>query len=185
MMHLCSVLTLLAILTLVSTMQRTLLTRNHPLLQRHAFRTSRFHGASSALDVEKSKTNGFGSPKFYSDNSLRYVLDKQSLSGLPDRTRPFTVLGIESSCDDTGVAIVRSDGTILSQVVYSQNAIHEKFGGIVPTLAMEQHKLNIDVAVAEALEKAGMQSANEVDAIAVTKGTFICLPCAYLHDVAI
>lgn len=76
------------------------------------------------------------------------------------------------------MAIVRSDGTILSQVVYSQNAIHEKFGGIVPTLAMEQHKLNIDVAVAEALEKAGMQSAKEVDAIAVTKGmtdTIVCL----------
>jgi N6-L-threonylcarbamoyladenine synthase len=80
------------------------------------------------------------------------------------------VLGIESSCDDTGVSIVRSDGTVLSSVVYSQNDIHEKFGGIVPTLAMEQHKINIDVAVEEAIKKAGIQSLDEVDAIAVTKG---------------
>jgi N6-L-threonylcarbamoyladenine synthase len=67
------------------------------------------------------------------------------LSGLPDRTKPFLVLGIETSCDDTGVAVVSSNGTILSNVVYSQNSIHEKFGGIVPSLAMEAHKTNIDM----------------------------------------
>jgi N6-L-threonylcarbamoyladenine synthase len=89
---------------------------------------------------------------------------------LPDISKPFTVLGIESSCDDTGVSIVRSDGTVLSSVVYSQNDIHEKFGGIVPTLAMEQHKINIEVAVEEAVKKAGIKSLDEVDAIAVTKG---------------
>ncbi len=60
-------------------------------------------------------------------------------------------VGIESSCDDTGVAIVRSDGYILSNVLYSQQAIHEKFGGIVPSLAMNAHKSNIDIAVTEGM----------------------------------
>ncbi|KAJ1394857.1 glycoprotease family-domain-containing protein, partial [Ochromonadaceae sp. CCMP2298] len=91
-------------------------------------------------------------------------------SGMVDTSRPFLVLGIESSCDDTGVAVVRSDGTVLSNVVYSQTAIHEKFGGIVPSLAMEAHRSNIDIAVEEALSKAGLTSLSQVDAIAVTKG---------------
>ena len=60
-------------------------------------------------------------------------------SGLPDRTRPFTVLGIESSCDDTGAAVVRSDGTILGESLASQNEIHEEWGGIVPGLAKNAH----------------------------------------------
>jgi len=108
-------------------------------------------------------------PKTYSDASLRYRLDKESLSGLPNTSKPFTVLGIESSCDDTGVSVVRSDGTILSSVVYSQYDIHKKFGGIVPSLAMEQHKLNIDVAVSEALFNSGLDM-KDIDAVAVTKG---------------
>lgn len=100
----------------------------------------------------------------------RYRLEHETLSGLPDISKPFLVLGIESSCDDTGVAVVRSDGTILSNVVYSQQSIHENFGGVVPGLAMEAHKDNIDVAVKEAIEKAGLTSVADVDSIAVTKG---------------
>jgi len=80
------------------------------------------------------------------------------------------VLGIESSCDDTGVAVVRSDGKILSNVVYSQYEVHERFGGIVPSLAMTAHSDNIDKAVSEALVQAGLTSVSEVDAIAVTQG---------------
>ena len=79
--------------------------------------------------------DGLGKAKGYSDANLRYVLERHTLSGLPDRTKPFLVLGIESSCDDTGAAVVRSDGTILSNVVYSQYEIHERFGGIVPRYA--------------------------------------------------
>jgi tRNA A37 threonylcarbamoyltransferase TsaD len=123
-----------------------------------------------SLSVAKSSTDGFGKPKGYSDKYLRYVLEQGAKSGLPDISKPFVVLGIESSCDDTGVSIVRSDGTVLSNVVISQNDIHEKFGGIVPTLAMEQHKINIDVAIDQAVEKAGLTTLSGVDAIAVTKG---------------
>ena len=123
-----------------------------------------------SLKLQNMRNAKLSIPKGYSDASLRYILEKECKSGLPDLTKPFTVLGIESSCDDTGVAIVRSDGKVLSNVVYSQHDIHEKFGGIVPTLAMEQHKINIEVAVEEAVKKAGLQSLHEIDAIAVTKG---------------
>lgn len=119
---------------------------------------------------QRVSSSGVGKPKGYSDKSLRYKLEYGTRSGLPDASKPFTVLGIESSCDDTGVALVRSDGTVLSNVVISQNDIHEQFGGIVPTLAMEQHKRNIDIAVTEAVKKAGLSSLSEVDAVAVTKG---------------
>ena len=72
--------------------------------------------------------DGLGIAKGYANNNNRYVLEHHKLSGLPiaisnndDKiSKSFIVLGIESSCDDTGVAIVRSDGTILSNAVLSQ-----------------------------------------------------------------
>ncbi len=98
-------------------------------------------------------------------------------SGLPDRTKPFTVLGIESSCDDTGAALVRSDGVILGESLASQNEIHEEWGGIVPGLAKNAHEEKIDSVISEALHKAGLTSIDQVDAIGVTigPGLEICL----------
>ena len=93
-----------------------------------------------------------------------------ALSGLPDRTKLFTVLGIESSCDDTGAAVVRSDGVILGEALASQTEIHEVWGGIKPDVARDAHEEHIDAVVAEALEKAGMSSAADVDAISATVG---------------
>lgn len=100
----------------------------------------------------------------------------QALSGLPNMTREFIVLGIESSCDDTGAAILRSDGTILGEALASQSEIHEQWGGIVPNLAMQAHKDKIDGVVEEALQKAGL-TMDQVDAIGVTvgPGLEICL----------
>ena len=97
-------------------------------------------------------------------------------SGLPDRTKPFTVLGIESSCDDTGAAVVRSDGVILGESLASQNEIHEEWGGIVPGLAKNAHEEKIDSVISEALHNAGL-TIEEVDAIGVTigPGLEICL----------
>mmetsp|Transcript_42174 Transcript_42174/g.76084 ORF Transcript_42174/g.76084 Transcript_42174/m.76084 type:complete len:523 (-) Transcript_42174:53-1621(-) len=97
-------------------------------------------------------------------------------SGLPDLTKSFCVLGIESSCDDTGAAIIRSDGTILGESLASQDAIHEEWGGIVPGLAMAAHQENIDRVVQSALDNANMQI-EDVDAIGVTvgPGLEICL----------
>eukprot|EP01035_Chromulina_nebulosa_P018958 gene18958-24768_t len=102
-------------------------------------------------------------------------------------SKPFVVLGIESSCDDTGVGIVRSDGLILSNVVYTQYNIHEKFGGVVPGLAMNAHKDNIEKAIQNALIKANLSSIDEVDAIAVTKGPGleICLRVGWKKALAL
>ena len=124
---------------------------------------------------KKGSRDGLGKPKGYYDTESRYVLEYGSKSGLPDKItdipqKPFLVLGIESSCDDTGAAVVSSTGEILSNIVYSQYEIHEKFGGVVPSLAMEAHKSNINKAVENALTQAGLSSVDEVDAIAVTKG---------------
>jgi N6-L-threonylcarbamoyladenine synthase len=98
-------------------------------------------------------------------------------SGLPDRSKPFTVLGIESSCDDTGAAVVRSDGVILGESLASQSEIHEEFGGIVPGLAKNAHEEKIDSVVSEAIANAGLSSVEDVDAIGVTigPGLEICL----------
>ena len=97
-------------------------------------------------------------------------------SGLPDTTKLFTVLGIESSCDDTGVAIVRSDGRILGEALASQADIHEQWGGVVPGLARTAHEENLDRITDLALKNAGM-CLEDVDAIAVTvgPGLEICL----------
>ena len=97
-------------------------------------------------------------------------------SGLPDTSKPFTVLGIESSCDDTGAAVVRSDGVILGEALASQADIHEEWGGVVPGLAKTAHEENLDWVIELALENAKMSLA-DVDAIGVTvgPGLEICL----------
>ncbi|XP_025421926.1 probable tRNA N6-adenosine threonylcarbamoyltransferase, mitochondrial isoform X3 [Sipha flava] len=77
------------------------------------------------------------------------------------------VLGIETSCDDTGCAIVDSDRNILGECLQSQQQIHLDFGGIIPPVARDLHKQNINNVVTEALQQAQV-SLNELDAIAVT-----------------
>ena len=57
------------------------------------------------------------------------------------------MLGIESSCDDTGAAVVRGDGTVLGEVLASQAGVHEAWGGVVPKLAQEAHAAAIDSTV--------------------------------------
>ncbi|EAQ03008.1 O-sialoglycoprotein endopeptidase, putative [Pseudooceanicola batsensis HTCC2597] len=87
-------------------------------------------------------------------------------------TRSFTILGLESSCDDTGAAVVRGvpgAATILSSVVEGQNSLHEAFGGVVPEIAARAHAERIDVVAEHALAKAGVRL-TEIDAIAVTAG---------------
>lgn len=124
-----------------------------------------------------------GKTKGYFDVNSEYRLEQHSLSGLPDLSKDFLVLGIETSCDDTGVGIVRSNGEILSNVIFSQNKIHEKFGGVVPSLAMEAHQKNINEVINEALFKANIPSIQDIDAIAVTKGPGleICLRVGFNH----
>ncbi len=77
------------------------------------------------------------------------------------------VLGIETSCDETGAAIVRSDGEVLSDVVQSQVKLHAPYGGVVPELASRDHLRNVQPVLVEAAARAGMELA-QVDGIAVT-----------------
>lgn len=85
------------------------------------------------------------------------------------RWRPGSVLGIESSCDETAAAIIDHKGTVLSNVVSSQIGIHEKFGGIVPELAARAHLGLIDRVVEQALSQAHVSKC-DLGAIAVTQG---------------
>src|SRR6202163_2049154 len=79
------------------------------------------------------------------------------------------ILGIETSCDETGAAVVRSGQRILSNVVASQIAIHRPYGGVVPELASREHLRAIVPVVRQALVEAG-QTYQSIDAIAVTQG---------------
>jgi N6-L-threonylcarbamoyladenine synthase len=79
------------------------------------------------------------------------------------------ILGIESSCDETGAAVVGSGQRILSNVVASQIATHQPYGGVVPELASREHLRAIVPVVRAALSEAG-QTYESVDAIAVTQG---------------
>src|SRR6516162_1651607 len=79
------------------------------------------------------------------------------------------ILGIESSCDETAAAVVRSGEQVVSNVVFSQIATHQPYGGVVPELASREHLRAIVPVVRKALADAG-QSYQSVDAIAVTQG---------------
>lgn len=79
----------------------------------------------------------------------------------------ITILGIESSCDDTSAAVIR-DGLLLSNVIASQS-VHEEYGGVVPELASRAHQQNIVPVVDAALRRAGVE-AGELSAIAFTRG---------------
>src|SRR6266496_814054 len=80
-----------------------------------------------------------------------------------------SILGIESSCDETGAAVVRSGQQILSNVVASQIATHQPYGGVVPELASREHLRAIIPVVRQALAEAG-HTYESIDAIAVTQG---------------
>ena len=82
--------------------------------------------------------------------------------------RDLTILGIESSCDDTAAAVVRGHD-VLSSIVYGQTALHAGFGGVVPEVAARAHAEKLDHCIQESLSSAGLTIRN-LDAIAVTAG---------------
>src|SRR5690349_7561248 len=79
------------------------------------------------------------------------------------------ILGIESSCDETAAAVVRSGEELISNVVASQIATHQPYGGVVPELASREHLRAIVPVVRQALEQAG-KNYESISAIAVTQG---------------
>lgn len=86
---------------------------------------------------------------------------------LSESNMGITILGIESSCDDTSAAIIR-DKQLLSNYIANQQ-VHERYGGVVPELASRAHQQNIIPVVDAAIHEAGIEL-NEIDAIAFTRG---------------
>ncbi|GGN32630.1 tRNA (adenosine(37)-N6)-threonylcarbamoyltransferase complex transferase subunit TsaD [Deinococcus daejeonensis] len=90
---------------------------------------------------------------------------------MTDRPRPLRILGIDTSCDDTGVGIVElADGrvTVLANRVWSQ-AVHAQYGGVMPELASREHVERIDQIMEGALHEAGL-SVTDIGAVAATSG---------------
>ncbi len=87
--------------------------------------------------------------------------------------RTLTILGLESSCDDTAAAVLRQPGDgaaqILSSVVMGQNDLHSAYGGVVPEIAARAHAERLDTCVVQALDQAGFALC-DLDAVAVTAG---------------
>lgn len=83
--------------------------------------------------------------------------------------KDILILGIESSCDETSVAVVKNGREILSLVTNTQIDIHKLYGGVVPEIASRNHIMNIDTVYKEALLQANV-TIDDIDAIAVTYG---------------
>lgn len=79
------------------------------------------------------------------------------------------IIGIESSCDETAVAVVKDKKEVLSSVVASQIDVHTEFGGVVPEVASRIHVENISYCIEKALKDANI-TMEDVDAVAVTQG---------------
>ena len=91
---------------------------------------------------------------------------------MPALDRPITILGLESSCDDTAAAVLTGPGSapsVCASVVEGQAALHRDFGGVVPEIAARAHAERLDGVVERALSEAGI-GLREIDAIAVTAG---------------
>ena len=98
------------------------------------------------------------------------------------------VLGIESSCDETGIALYDSEAGLLSHALHSQVAMHAEYGGVVPELASRDHIRRVVPLLREALGQAG-KSLDAVDAVAYTRGPglsgALLVGCAFAEALAV
>ena len=83
--------------------------------------------------------------------------------------KDIITLAVESSCDETSVAVLKNGREVISNIINTQVDLHKKFGGVVPEVASRKHIENIDVVLQEALDKANI-ALNDIDHIAVTYG---------------
>ena len=97
------------------------------------------------------------------------------------------VLGIESSCDETGIALYDSAAGLLSHALHSQVAMHAEYGGVVPELASRDHIRRVVPLLRDALARAGRTLA-DVDAVAYTRGPGLAgallVGCAFAEALA-
>jgi N6-L-threonylcarbamoyladenine synthase len=90
-----------------------------------------------------------------------------SVSSVPSSA--LTLLGLETSCDETAAAVMRGEGVLLSSVLYSQHDVHRRYGGVVPELAARRHIETVEVVVVEAMRQAKIEW-SDLHAVAVTSG---------------
>ncbi|XP_063839617.1 tRNA N6-adenosine threonylcarbamoyltransferase, mitochondrial-like [Ostrinia nubilalis] len=102
----------------------------------------------------RSKSNLYFRPL-----SLYYKQNRYNSNG--------TILGIETSCDDTGCAIINGAGVLLSETLHSQNLVHLRNGGIIPDVAQDLHRTHIEPIVSKTLRNASL-TMEDISAIAVT-----------------
>ncbi|KAF8413026.1 hypothetical protein HHK36_001000 [Tetracentron sinense] len=106
-----------------------------------------------------------------SSSNFDFRKPQDEISGYGD---DFLILGIETSCDDTAAAVVRSNGEILSQVVSSQADLLAQYGGVAPKMSEEAHSKVIDQVVQETLDKAKLTEI-DLSAVGVTIGPGLSL----------
>lgn len=129
------------------------------------------------LQPKKRETEHEGSPLISHSNSVlchpsTACFVHENATG--DTADDLVFLGIETSCDDTAAAVVRSNGEILSEVVSSQAELLARYGGVAPKMAEEAHTQVIDQVVQQALDKAKLTE-NDLSAVAVTIGPGLSL----------
>lgn len=106
-------------------------------------------------------------PRYYTPSGEDAVVMERTPDEGPGFSGP--VLAIETSCDDTSAAVVHTTGGVLANVVHSQDAIHERYGGVVPEVASRAHVERMTVVVREALRQAGI-AMDDLAAVAATVG---------------
>src|SRR5574343_1229956 len=98
------------------------------------------------------------------------------------------ILGVESSCDETGIALYDSAAGLLSHALHSQVAMHAEYGGVVPELASRDHIRRVVPLLREALGRAG-KVLNDIDAVAYTRGPglsgALLVGCAFAEALAV
>ena len=92
----------------------------------------------------------------------------RTLTGVRATSKIMTLLAIETSCDETSVAVVQN-GRILSNLVSSQTKLHSEYGGVVPELSAREHLRNLPPLARDALSRANVTAA-QLDAVAATQG---------------
>ena len=86
-----------------------------------------------------------------------------------DNANDVLMLAIETSCDETAASVVKNGRKVLSNVIYTQIALHTRYGGVVPEIASRKHIEKINQVIEEALKQAGV-TLQDITAIAVTYG---------------
>ncbi len=129
------------------------------------------HASSSQVGLKATLAQGLNDRSRESPKHLRLPYNIWSVRLEPARVgmSDVYILGIETSCDETGAAVVRSGEQMISNVVASQIATHQPYGGVVPELASREHLKAIVPVTRQALAEA-RQTYESVDAIAVTQG---------------